>query len=274
MSADPKVSNSTIGNAHIAIDCEDLGCLGPVTVNVGQTTLDLGCDWGEGIVGTLRGNPSAEINIEAKNVDAARLKWALDASTSVKAGDYAVTCLKVTSIDWTEDGGTYTATVDLHSANIDNVEVFSDSTCLASWEGAATPLSVVSVDECTGTVSLSTNDSEEALTTLYFTFDYMVDLEDGVTSLDADFPTFPSDFSVVLWHLNKTTQTYQVMVFWRCQSVIDLSLVFSDYDATTVMTVPIKLRVLSVADVHPTRKLFGYWEDVEDLPAFLEAIAI
>jgi len=278
MAVDPKIENVTLGNAHVAINCEDLGCLASVGIRIGQDTIDLGCDWGAGLVGTLRGNPTGEITIEAKNVDAERLKYALDATTSVKAGDYSVSCLKVTNIDWTpDDVGTpteWTAVIDLHSANVDNVSVFTDSACASTWESGTTPLNVVVTDECKGLVTLTTDDIDECADTLYFDFDYMVDVEIGVTSLDAAFNTFPTDYSVIIWHQNKTTSKYQIMVFWKCQSVIDFNLTFGDWDSNTPMTVPIKMRVLSVPDVHPDNKLFGYWEDIADLPAFLEAIAI
>jgi hypothetical protein len=278
MTANPTIESATLGNAHVAINCEDLGCLASVGIRVGQDTIDIGCDWGAGLVGTLRGNPTGEISIEAKNVDAKRLKYALDASVAVKSGDYSVDCLKVTSIDWVPDDVAtpteWTAVINLHSSNVDNVVVYDDAACTSEWDSSTTPLNVVSVDACKGLVTLTTDDVDEALDTLYFDFDYMVDLEDGITELNAPFNTFPTDFSVIVWHQNKTTGLYQVLVFWKCQSMIDFNIVFGDYDSNALMTVPIKLRVLSVPDVHPDNKLFGYWEGIVDLPAFLAAIAI
>jgi hypothetical protein len=277
MTADPKVEHMTFGNVGVAINCEDLGCLATANIRIAQETIDIMCDWGAGLVSTLRGNPTGEITIEAKNLDAKRLKYALDASVTTKSGAYSVDCLKVSEIDWVPDDvltpTEWTAIINLHSANVDNVIAYTDAACTVLWD-ALTPLNVTSVDECKGLVTLTTDDEDEALDTLYFDFDYMVDLDDGVTEMLAGFQTYPTDFSVVMWHLNKTTNDYQVFVFWKCQSVIDLNLAFNDGSSNNPLTVAIRLRVMNVPDVHPDNSMFGYWEGIVDLPAFIAAIAI
>lgn len=275
---DSKIQSVSLGNANVAIDCEDLGCLARVSFRVGQDIIDLGCDWGTGILGTLRGHPTGDIMIDAKNLDADRLKWVYDAVVTTKAADESVTCLKITNIVWTpDDAGTpteWTAEVNLHSTNVDNVVFSTDSSCAVPWASATTPLNVVTTVACTGISTLVTDDLAETDTTLYVTFDYSVDFDAGVSIIDPAFDTFPADHSVIIWHRNKTSGTYSVFVGWKAQVISDGTIDFGDFDSNTPITVPIHLRLLAVPDVHPESPLFKIYDAVVDLPAFIETLAI
>lgn len=275
---DSKLEAVTLGNAMVAIDCEDLGCLAKVTFKSGMDIIDLGCDWGAGVLSTLRGNPSGDLMIDAKNLDAQRLKWVFDGTVTTKSTDETVDCLKITNITWTPDDVAtpteWVATIDLHTPNVDNVLFWADSACTDAWDSATTPLNVVAVDECTGIATLTTNDVDEALDVLYVDFDYGVDFDAGVKILNVPYDTFPTDHSVIVWHRNKTKGTYSVILFWKTQIIPDGSIEFGDFDSNTPINVPIHLRVMSVPDVHPESPLFKLYDDVVDLPAFIAAIAI
>jgi hypothetical protein len=276
---DTKIKAVSLGNANVAIDCEDLGCLAKVSLKVGMDVIDLGCDWGAGVLGTLRGNPTGELTIDAKNLDAQRLKWVYDAVVTTKSTDESVDCLKITNIVWTPDDiGTptaWTAEVNLHTSNVDNTVFYTDDACTVPWADTnPTPGYYATVDECTGIASLTTDDEDQALDTLYVSFDYGVDFDAGVSIVDPAFDTFPADHSVIIWHRNKTTGTYSVFVAWKAQVIVDGSIDFGDFDSNTPISVPIHLRLLSVPDVHPEAPLFKIYDNVVDLPAFIATLAI
>lgn len=278
MSVDPKIQAVTLGNAFVAIDCEDLGCLARVSFRVGQDVVDLGCDWGTGILGTLKGAPSGDIMIDAKNLDADRLKWVYDADVVTKVADESVTCLKITNIEWDpDDAGTpteWSTEINLHTTNVESVVFYTDAECAVPWASATTPLNVVTVDECTGIATLVTDDLAETDGTLYVSFDYGVDFAAGVKIINPAFPTFPTDHSVVIWHRNKTTGEYSVFVGWKAQVIVDATVDFGDFDSNTPITVPIHLRLLAVPEYHPEAPLFKIYDGVVDLPAFIETLAI
>lgn len=237
------------------------------------------CDWADGKVQTLRGNPTGEITIEAMNLNATILKYALDASVSTKTINTFVNCVHVEGIQWTPDNaGTpteWTATINLNSPDIDNVLAYtSEAGCSAAtptdiWASGTTPLNTITETTCTGVVTLTTDDVDECDDELWFTFDYSVDLAVGATIVTPPFSTFPDDHIVVAWHLNKTTSEYYIYVFPRCQILPDVNITFDN--SANVVTVPIRLEIVADTAFHPEAPL-GWVEITDTLPAYLAAL--
>jgi hypothetical protein len=270
----PIVSDVSIGNATVLIDCEWLKCVRSFNFRLSQEEVPIVCDWADGKVTALRGNPTGEITIEAMNLNSTTLKWALDASVSTKSGDASVTCVKIEGIQWVpEDVATPTyweAIINLNTPNVDNVVFYDDVGCTSDWASATTPLNIVTVTEdCYGLVTLRTNDLDEALDTLWVTFDYDIDYADGTEVITPGFSTFAEDHVVIAFHINATTSEYVIFTFPRCQIIPDANITFDNSNG--VVTVPIKLAVLADTDFHPEAPL-GWVNISTDLPDFLDDI--
>lgn len=273
----PIVSDVTIGNVSAFIDCVWLKCLRTFNFRLTMESIPIVCDWADGKVQTLRGNPTGEITIEAMNLNSTILKYALDAVVSTKsaAAEQQALCVHIEGIQWEADDDLtpteWTAVIKLNSPNVDNVTFFTEDTCSDGWASATTPLNVVTVDECSGVVTLTTNDVDECADELWVSFDFSVDLSlSGDTELiEPPFSTFPDDHVVIAWHINKTTSQYEIFVFPRCQILPDINITFDN--SNNVVTIPIRLEVVADTDFHPEAPL-GWVEITDTLPAYLEAL--
>lgn len=270
MSIKPIVSDVSIGNASVIIDCEFLKCSRAFNFHASMDEVPIICNWADGKVQSLRGNPSGEITVELMNLSAETLKWALDAEVTTKAANASVSCVKVEGIEWTPDDPAtpteWTAIVHLNSPNVDNVDVFEDSACTTPWDSATTPLNVVLVSECDGIITLTTDDEDEALDTLYFSFDYDVDYEVGTKVVKPSYSTFPTDHTVIAFHKNATTGNYLVYTFPRCQIIPDTTQNFDNGAGIVITTV--KLAVVADTDFHPDCPL-GWVNETPTLPEFI-----
>lgn len=273
MTAKAIVSDVSIGNVNAIIDCEWLKCIRSFQFRYTMEEVPLICNWKDGKVSSLRGNPTGEITIECMNLNSTTLKWAMDAVVTTKSADASVDCVKIEGIEWTpDDVGTpteWTARVRLNSANVDNVDVFTDAACTDAWDSATTPLNVITVpsDDClSGLITLTTDDVDECLDTLYFTFDYDVDYVNGTEVIKPGFETFAADHSVIAWHQNATTGEYEVYNFPRCQIIPDGTQTFDNGNGIVITT--IRLAVLADTDIHPDCPL-GWINITDTLPDFL-----
>ncbi len=253
----PIVSDVTIGNATAAIDCVWLKCIESVDIRMSMEGVPITCDWASGPATTLRGNPSATIDIVAMNMNSTTLKYALDADVSVKAAAESVDC-EEHQITWVaEDVATptyWTAIVFLRSPEVENVLAFTDSACLVAWESVATPESTVAVTTtCTGELLLTTDDVDETDATLYFSYDHNIETPLGATLIKPPFDTFADDHKLHILHRNATTGELELIKFWRVQIIPDFALRFDN--TNRVATVPIKLMAYTDRDSHPDAPL-------------------
>ncbi len=256
----PIVSDVSIGNATVAIDCVWLKCIESVDFRLGMEEVPIVCDWANGQVTALRGNPTGEANIVVQNINATTLKYALDATTSVKDAAETVAC-EEHQVSWTADDENtptlWTATVCVNSPEISDVTVYSDSDCLVDWDSAITPDNDVTIaDACKGCLTLTTDDIDEALDTLYVAYTHDTETPDGATLITPGFSTFADDHKLHILHRNATTGDLIVHKFWRVQIIPDATI---RYDNTNkIVTVPIRLRVLGDRLNHPTAPLGQY----------------
>jgi len=263
----PIVSDVTIGNVSVLIDCVWIKCVQSFEFTFAMDEVPIVCDPRYGKVTTLRTNPNGNINIEALNLNWTTLRYALDAVKSVLTTSPTVDCVKIEGIQWTpEDVPTpteWSATINLNNPNVDNVEVFTDEDCTIPWESATTPLNVVEVDECTGILTLTTGDFDEAVDTLYFSYEYLVDFPADAKIVRPPFNMFAEDHIVVAWHLNATTGEYYVYVFPRCQIVPNVTIRHSN--AADPITVPIRFTIVADPDFNSDAPL-GYVVISDTLP--------
>lgn len=277
----PIVDSVTIGNVSAFIDCVWLKCIKSFNFKVSMESIPIICDWASGKVAVMRGNPSGDITIEAMNLNSTTLKYALDAVVRTKtATDDSVDCAHVDGLVWVPDNAltptSWTVEVNLNSPNIDNVAAYTTASgCAAAtptdiWASGTTPLNTITeTDACHGVITLTTNDVDEAVAELWFTFDYSVDLATGATIIEPPYLSAPEDHLVIAWHLNKTTSEYYIYIFPRCQIVPDFSASFDN--SNNVVTVPIHLEVLADTTFHPEAPL-GWIEITDTLPAYLAAL--
>ena len=249
----PIVGNVSVGNATVAIDCVVLNCIQSVNFRKSMEEVPIICDWANGPETYLRGNPTGEATINAMNLNATILKYALDAVVSTKAAPETVTCEEHT-ITWIpEDIATpteWTATIILNSPEIASVTVWTDNACSATWESAATPLSTIAISSpCQGVVLLTTNDIDETDTTLYFAYTHDTETPIGATLIQSSMGTYASDHKLHILHREASTGNLVVHKFWRVQIIPDVTI---EYDNTNkIVTVPIKLRILADRVNHP-----------------------
>lgn len=260
----PIVSDLTYGNATVGIDCVFLGCIESVTFRVGMEEIPIVCDWSNGPITTLRGNPTGEITIMAMNYNPTTLGYALDADTSTKAGAETVDC-EEHQITWTVDSELtpteWTATVLLNSPEIASVTVWTDNECSNTWEALATPEStVVIADACKGTITLTTDTVGEIDDTLYFSYTHNTETPLGATLIDPPMSTFADDHKLHILHRNKTTGNLWIHKFWRVQIIPDFSVTFDN--TSNIITVPIRLRALADRTNHSGAPIFGVREIV------------
>lgn len=276
----PIVSDVTIGNVSAFIDCVWLKCLKSFNFRVAMESVPIICDWADGKVQVIRGNPSGSITFEAMNLNSSILDFALDAATTVKAADATVDCAHLQGITWTPDDvatpTSWSTIIHLNSPNIDNVVVYTTAAgCAAAtptdqWASATTPLNVITeTDPCHGLITLTTNDVDEALDELWVTFEYSVDLAVGASVVRPPYSTYAEDHVVVVWHKNATTSEYYIYVFPRCQIVPDASITFDN--SNNIVTVPIHLEVVADTDFHPEAPL-GWVEITDTLPNYLDVL--
>lgn len=255
----PIVSDVSIGNATVAIDCVWLKCITSVNFRVSMEEVAIICDWADGAATYLRGNPTGTIDIMAKNINSTTLQWSLDADVSVKAAAESVACEEHT-ITWVpEDTATptyWTATVVLGSPEVENVLAFTDSSCLVAWESVATPDNDLTItDSCTGTITLLTDDILETDATLYFSYDHNIETPVGATLIKPPMSTFADDHKLHILHRNATTGKLIIDKFWRVQILPDHE---RTYDNTNrEVEVPIKLRALADRASHAGEPVFG-----------------
>jgi len=253
----PIVSDVSIGNATVAIDCVWLKCIESVNFTMGMEQVPIVCDWANGPATVLRGNPTGTAKIVALNLNATTLKYALDATNSTKAGAETVSC-EEHQITWTADSETtptsWTATVILNSPEISTVTAWTDSSCAVTWEGAATPENVVAVASgCIGTVTLTTDDIDETDATLYFAYTHDTETPNGATLIEPAMSTFADDHKLLILHRNATTGDLVVHKFWRVQIVPAFDLTYDN--TNSIVTVPINLVVLGDRQNHPDAPL-------------------
>lgn len=254
----PIVSNLSIGNATVAIDCVWLKCIESITFSMNMEEVPIVCDWAAGQVTSLRGNPNGLVTINAFNLNATILKYALDAVVSVKAGDETVAC-EEHQITWVVDSETtptqYVATVLLNSPEIADVSAFTDSACSAAWDsGDPTPANdIVISDACKGELTLTVNLEDEPATTLYFAYTHNTETPVGATLIKPPMDTFADDHKLHILHREATTGDLVLDKFWRVQIIPAVERV---YDNTNkIVTVPIQLRVLADRVNHPDAPL-------------------
>ncbi len=250
----PIVSDLTIGNALVAIDCVNLKCIESVDIRIAMEGVPIICDWADGPATTLRGNPSASIDIMAMNMNSTILQYALDADVSVKAAAESVAC-EEHKITWVaEDVATptyWTAVVFLNSPEVENVLAYTDSACAVAWEGEATPDNDLAItDSCTGELLLTTDDIDETDDTLYFAYDHNIETPIGATLIKPPMSTFADDHKLHILHRNATTGELELIKFWRAQIVPDFALRFDN--TNRIVTVPIKLVAYADRANHPT----------------------
>ena len=255
----PIVSDVSIGNVTVGIDCVWLKCVESVSFRVGMEEVPIVCDWASGPVTTLRGNPEGTIDIACMNINSTTLGYALDATSSLKAAAETVTC-EEHQITWTDDGLAtpleWTATVTLNSPEIATVTVWTDSDCSLTWESAATPESAVAIlSACAGTVTLTTDDILETDATLYFAYTHNTETPVGATLIKASLSTFADDHKLHILHRNATTGALDLFKFWRVQIIPDFSMTFDN--TNKVATVPIKLRAFADRANHSAEPVFG-----------------
>jgi hypothetical protein len=197
------------------------------------------------------------ISIEATNLNSMTLQQALDAVVTVKSGDDAAACVKIMGIDWVPDDVAtptlWTAVIKLNSPDIDNVDIFKDSGCTQAYASATTPLNIISLDTCTGTVTISTDDVDEAVDTLYFSFDWDTEIPDGAEIISPNFAVFAEDHIVRAWHQNSTSGKWEIYEFWRCQIVPNGTIGFDN--SNKAISIPVQLEVLADMDFHPDAPL-------------------
>jgi len=249
----PIVSDVSIGNATVGIDCVWIKCIESVTFRMGMEEVPIVCDWVDGPSTHLRGNRTGNITINAKNLNETSLKYALDATTSTKAGDETVSCEEHT-ITWTPDSATtpteWTATVTLNSPEIASVLAYTDSSCSVAWESATTPLNVLTISSaCKGEITLTTDDVNETDETLYFSYTHDTESPVGSTLIQPSLNTFADEHKVHILHRNATTGDLYVYKFWRVQIIPDFEQTFND--SNSVVITPINMRVLSDSTNHP-----------------------
>ena len=255
----PIVSDASIGNATVGIDCVWIKCIESVDITISMEEVPIVCDWADGPVTILRGNPTALINIMALNLNATTLKYALDATTLVKAGDEEVAC-EEHQITWVpEDTATpaeWTATVVLNSPEVESVTVWTDSDCAVTWESDSTPDNDIAItDACAGIVTLTTDDVLETDATLYFAYVHNTETPVGATKIRAPMSTFADDHKLHILHRNATTGSLDLFKFWRVQIIPDVNIVFDN--TNKFVTVPIKLRAFAVRDSHANEPIVG-----------------
>lgn len=254
----PIVSDVTIGNATAAIDCEWLKCIESVNFSMRMEEVPILCDWADGPVTTLRGNPNGECTISAYNWNSTVLKYALDADTSTKAAVETVSC-EEHQITWVPDDENtpteWTATVTLNSPEVSSVVAYTDSSCSVSWESVATPDNDLAITSaCKGLITITTDDVDETdTTTLYFAYTHDTETPNGATLIEPGMSTFASDHKLHILHRNATTGKLYVVKFWRAQIIPDFSVGFDN--TNSVVTVPIRMRILSDRTNHPDAPL-------------------
>lgn len=255
----PIVDSVTIGNATVGIDCVWIKCIESVDITISMEEVPIVCDWADGPVTILRGNPTALINIMALNLNSTTLKYALDADVSTKAADETVAC-EEHQLTWTPDDVAtpteWTAEVVLNSPEVTSVTVWTNSDCDASWESAATPLSTIAItNACAGIVTLTTDDVDETDATLYFAYTHNTETPTDATMIQAGMSTFANDHKLHILHRNATTGSLDLFKFWRVQIIPDVNIVFDN--TNKVVTVPIKLRAFAVRDSHSKEPIVG-----------------
>ena len=249
----PIVSDVSIGNATVAIDCVWLKCIQSVNFRKGMEEVPITCDWANGPATYLRGNPTGEATINALNLNSTILKYALDAVVTTKAIAETVTC-EEHQLTWVPDSETtpteWTATVTLNSPEIASVTVWTDSACAVSWEATPTPLNTVAITgACIGVVVLTTDTLAETDDTLYFAYTHNTETPVGATLIKAPMSTFASDHKLHILHRNATTGDLLLHKFWRVQIIPDVEITYDN--TNSIVTVPIKLRVLADRANHP-----------------------
>lgn len=255
----PIVSDVSIGNATVAIDCVWLKCIESVNFRVSMEEVPIICDWADGAATFLRGNPTGTIDIVAKNLNSTTLQWSLDADVSVKAAAESVAC-EEHQITWVpEDTATptyWTATVVLNSPEVENVLAFTDSACLVAWESVATPDNDLTItDSCTGTITLLTDDILETDATLYFSYDHNIETPIGATLIKPPMSTFADDHKLHVLHRNATTGKLIIDKFWRVQIIPVHERIYDNTNKR--VTVPISLRALADRASHSGEPVFG-----------------
>lgn len=254
----PIVADVSVGNALVAIDCEDLLCIESVDFRLSQEEVLITCDAADGPVTTLRMSPTAEITVVAMNLSALAISKALDASTTIKAGDETVSC-EEHQITWVAEDvatpGEWTATVCMNSPEISTVLAWTDNLCTVAWESATTPLNVLAItDACTGCITLTTNDIDETDDTLWFSYVHNTETPLGATLIKPGFSTFADDHKLHILHRNATNGNLHVMKFWRVQIIPDYSQRFDN--TTRVATVTIRMRALADRLNHPNEPIY------------------
>lgn len=253
----PIVSDVSIGNATVAIGCVWLKCVESVTIRLSMEEVPITCDWADGAVTTLRGNPTGTADIVCMNLNSTTLKYALDANVTTKAAAETVTC-EEHHLNWTPDNEAtpteWTATVCVNSPEISDVTVYEDATCLVDWDSEATPDNDVAIsDSCTGCILLTTDTLAQALDTVYIAYTHNIETPTGATLIKPPMSTFADDFKLHILHRNASTGDLELLKFWRAQIIPDFEAMFDN--TNRVVTVPIKLRILGDRLNHPDAPL-------------------
>lgn len=249
----PIVSDVSIGNATVAIDCVWLKCIESVNFTMSMEQVPIVCDWTNGPATVLRGNPTGTAKIVATNLNATTLLYALDAASSAKAAAETVTC-EEHQLTWVaEDTATptyWTAQVTLNSPEVSTVTAWTDSSCAVTWESAATPENTLAITTaCSGVITLTTDDVDECDATLYFAYTHDTETPLGATLIEPGMSTFADDHKLHILHRNATTGDLIVHKFWRVQIVPAFDLTYDNTNG--VVTVPINLVVLTDRENHP-----------------------
>lgn len=253
----PIVSDVSIGNATVAIDCVWLKCIESVVFRKGMEEVPIVCDWANGPATYLRGNPVGEATINALNINSTILSYALDANVTTKAGTETVDC-EEHQLTWVPDDELtpteWVATVTLNSPEIATVLAWTDDACSVSWESATTPLNVLAISSaCPGVITLTTDDVDETDATLYFSYVHNTETPIGATLIKPPMNTFASDHKLHILHRNATTGDLILHKFWRAQLIPDVEITYNNSNA--IVTIPIRLRILSDRENHPDAPL-------------------
>ncbi len=260
----PLIKDVTIGSAYAAIDCVALGCLESVEIRISMKEHEIFCNILKGPAGYLRYDARGEITLNPINFTMANLAAALDASVGTTTGNIPVTGEAHYPTWVPDDAGTpteWTAVISLANSEIveSSVGAWDDEAQTQDWDAEVTN-TLVETALCAGTITLTTTDLAETLSTIYFGYSYGTQIPSGSSIIEPSFASFAADHKVTVVHKHAMTNDYIVHKVWRAQTVPDFAVTFQNQAREVIA--PVRLKIVEDSANHPDSPL-GVWIKID-----------
>lgn len=261
---DTLAQDATIAQAYVAIDCVGLGCMESVEYRTSMAEVEIVCDRNKGVTKILRHSPTGEIIITPIDLSMQNLAFALDASVSTTTGDITVGSEAHTPT-WVPDVvGTptvWTAVLILANSEIatGTVLAWDDAAASVSWDSESEN-SIAETSLCPGTITLTTTEADERLTTIYMSYDYGTEIPSGSEVIKPSYAAFSNVRKITIASENSSTGKLLVVKTWKGQIIPDFTVRWSNEARLT--TAPIRIRILEDSTNHPDAPLSEWYNVV------------